>query len=49
MVPNVSTLDEHGCDRICLDRDCPELAAVEPEAEDLVEAGVPTLLPIDGP
>jgi hypothetical protein len=44
MLPNVSTLDEHGCGWICLDPDCPELAAAELEAEDLVEAGVPTEL-----
>lgn len=41
MVPNVSTLDEDGCGWICLNPDCPELAAGELEAEDLVEAGVP--------
>ena len=41
MVPNVSTLDEDGCGWICLDPACPELAATELEAEDLVEAGVP--------
>lgn len=41
MVPNVSTLDEDGCGWICLNPDCPELAAAELEAEDLVEAGVP--------
>ncbi len=44
MVPNVSTMDEHGCGWICLDPDCPELAATELEAEDLVEAGVPAEL-----
>ena len=44
MVPNVSTMDEHGSGWICLDPDCPELAATELEAEDLVEAGVPTEL-----
>ena len=41
MVPNISTLDENGCGWICLNPDCPELAAGELEAEDLVEAGVP--------
>jgi hypothetical protein len=44
MVPNVSTMDEHGRVWICLDPDCPELAATELEAEDLVEAGVPAEL-----
>ena len=44
MVPNVSTLDEGGCGWICLDPGCPELAAGELEAEDLVEAGVPQAL-----
>ena len=44
MVPNVSTMDAHGFGWICLDPDCPELAATELEAEDLVEAGVPTQL-----
>jgi len=44
MVPNVSTIDERGCAWICLDPDCPELAATELEAEDLVEAGVPAEL-----
>ena len=29
MVPNVSTIDERGCAWICLDPDCPELAATE--------------------
>jgi len=41
MVPNVSTLDDDGCGWICLSPGCPELAAGELEAEDLVEAGVP--------
>jgi hypothetical protein len=41
MVPNVSTLDAHGCGWICLDPDCPELAATELDAECLVEARVP--------
>ena len=44
MVPNVSTLDEDGCGWICLDPGCPELAAGELEAADLVEAGVPEAL-----
>jgi hypothetical protein len=44
MVPNVSTMDEHGCGWICLNPECPELAAVELEADDLVEAGVPRAL-----
>jgi hypothetical protein len=44
MVPNVSTLDSGGCGWICLDPGCPELAAGELEAEDLVEAGVPQAL-----
>ena len=44
MVPNVSTLDDDGCGWICLDPGCPELAAGELEAEDLVEAGVPEAL-----
>ncbi len=44
MVPNVSTLDEDGCGWICLNPGCPELAAGELEAEDLVEAGVPEAL-----
>ena len=39
MVPNVSTLDDDGCGWICLNPSCPELAASELEAEDLVEAG----------
>jgi hypothetical protein len=42
MVAKVSTLDEGGCGRICLSPGCPELAAGELEAEDLVEAGVST-------
>ena len=37
MVPNVSTLDDDGCGWICLSPGCPELAAGELEAEDLVE------------
>ena len=44
MVPNVSTLDDDGCGWICLNPGCPELAAGELEAEDLVEAGVPGAL-----
>ena len=44
MVPNVSTLDADGCVWICLSPGCPELAAGELEAEDLVEAGVPEAL-----
>ncbi len=44
MVPNVSTLDDDGCGWICLSPSCPELAAGELEAEDLVEAGVPEAL-----
>ena len=44
MVPNVSTLDDDGCGWICLSPGCPELAAGELEAEDLVEAGVPEAL-----
>ena len=44
MVPNVSTLDVDGCGWICLNPGCPELAAGELEAEDLVEAGVPQAL-----
>jgi hypothetical protein len=44
MVPNVSTLDGDGCGWICLSPGCPELAAGELEAEDLVEAGVPEAL-----
>jgi hypothetical protein len=44
MVPNVSTLDDDGCGWICLSPGCPELAAGELEAEDLVEAGVPQAL-----
>ena len=44
MVPNVRTLDEDGCGWICLDPGCPELAAGELEAADLVEAGVPQAL-----
>jgi hypothetical protein len=44
MVPNVSTLDADGCLWICLSPGCPELAAGELEAEDLVEAGVPEAL-----
>ena len=44
MVPNVSTLDDDGCGWICLNPGCPELAAGELEAEDLVEAGVPRAL-----
>ena len=44
MVPNVSTLDDGGCGWICLNPGCPELAAMELEAEDLVEAGVPKAL-----
>jgi hypothetical protein len=44
MVPNVSTLDADGCGWICLSPGCPELAAGELEAADLVEAGVPQAL-----
>ena len=44
MVPNASTLDDDGCGWICLNPGCPELAAGEMEAEDLVEAGVPQAL-----
>ena len=44
MVPNVSRLDDDGCAWICLNPVCPELAAGELEAEDLVEAGVPEAL-----
>jgi hypothetical protein len=44
MVPNVSTLDDDGGGWICLSPGCPELAAGELEAEDLVEAGVPEAL-----
>ena len=44
MVPNVSTLDDDGCGWICLSPGCPELAAGELEAADLVEAGVPEAL-----
>jgi hypothetical protein len=44
MVPNVSTLDADGCGWICLSPGCPEPAAGELEAEDLVEAGVPEAL-----
>ena len=42
--PDVSTLDDDGCGWICLSPGCPELAAGELEAEDLVEAGVPEAL-----
>ncbi len=42
MVPNVSTLDDDGCGWICLNPGCPELAAGELEAEDLVGGGVST-------
>jgi hypothetical protein len=42
MVAKVSTLDEGGCGRICLSPGCPDLAAGELEADDLVEAGVST-------
>jgi hypothetical protein len=38
--PGVSTLDEDGCGWICLSRGCPEPAAGELEAQDLVEARV---------
>jgi hypothetical protein len=41
MLPNVSTLDEHGCLWICINPRCPELRVGELEAGDLVEAGVP--------
>ena len=44
MVPNVSTLDRGACGWICINPACPELAAGELEAEDLVEAGVPPAL-----
>jgi len=44
MLPNVSTLDEHGCLWICINPRCPELRAEELEAADLVEAGVPEAL-----
>jgi hypothetical protein len=44
MAPNVSTLDDDGCGWICLNPGCPELAAGELEAEDLMEAGVPEAL-----
>ena len=44
MLPNVSTLDEHGCLWICINPRCPELRAGELEAGDLVEAGVPQAL-----
>ena len=40
----MSTLDECGCGWICLNPGCPELAAGELEAADLVEAGVPEAL-----
>ena len=40
----MSTLDDDGCGWICLSPVCPELAAGELEAEDLVEAGVPEAL-----
>ena len=44
MLPNVSTLDEHGCLWICINPRCPELRAGELEAADLEEAGVPQAL-----
>ena len=44
MVSNVSTLDDDGCGWICLSPGCPELAAGELEAEDLVEVSVPEAL-----
>jgi hypothetical protein len=44
MLPNVSTLDEHGCLWICINPRCPELRVGEIETEDLVEAGVPEAL-----
>jgi len=44
MLPNVSTLDEHGCLWICINPRCPELHVGEIETEDLVEAGVPQAL-----
>jgi hypothetical protein len=44
MLPNVSTLDEHGCLWICINPRCPELRVEELESGDLVEAGVPQAL-----
>ena len=44
MLPNVSTLDEHGCLWICINPRCPELRVEELETGDLVEAGVPEAL-----
>ena len=44
MLPNVSTLDEHGCLWICINPRCPELHDGEVETEDLAEAGVPQAL-----
>jgi hypothetical protein len=44
MLPNVSTLDEHGCLWICINPRCQELRAAQLEAGDLVEAGVPEAL-----
>jgi len=44
MLPNVSTLDEHGCLWICINPRCPELRVEELEVDDLVEAGVPEAL-----
>jgi len=44
MLPNVSTLDEHGCLWICINPRCPELRVGELEIGDLVEAGVPEAL-----
>ena len=44
MLPNVSTLDEHGCLWLCINPRCPELRVEELEAGDLVEAGVPQAL-----
>ncbi len=44
MVPNISTLDEDGCGWICIDPDCPDCAAEQLEACDLIESGVPEYL-----
>lgn len=44
MVPDVSTLAEHGCHWICIDPQCPAFAVDELEAADLAEAGVPPAL-----
>jgi hypothetical protein len=41
MLPNISTLDEHGCLWICINPRCPDRHNEEVDAEDLVEVGVP--------